>query len=116
MLLRHVLHDILEGVATVATAGDGVDGLRMARETRPDVVVSDVAMPRMDGLEMFRAMRADPLLADVPVVLLSGDPVSVRARLTGSDKVAVHPKPFDRDALVGTIREMAAPREDIGLF
>lgn len=106
MLLRHVLRDILEGTARTATAGDGREGLRVAQEFRPDIVISDVAMPRMDGIALFEALRSDPDLADIPVILLSGDPHSVRIRLSGSDNLSVQPKPFDRDQLIRTIHEL----------
>jgi two-component system, cell cycle sensor histidine kinase and response regulator CckA len=55
----------------VVTAADGASALRLAREHKPDVVVSDVLMPGMDGFQVCRAVRADPLLADIPVVLTS---------------------------------------------
>jgi two-component system cell cycle sensor histidine kinase/response regulator CckA len=55
----------------VVTAADGMSALRLAREHRPDVIVSDVLMLGMDGFQVCRAVRDDPLLADVPVVLTS---------------------------------------------
>jgi CheY-like chemotaxis protein len=55
----------------VEEVGDGEAALDQARRTVPDLVVSDIRMPRMDGVNLCRALRADPVLADVPVVLLS---------------------------------------------
>jgi CheY-like chemotaxis protein len=55
----------------VTEAQDGAAALDAARRTVPDVVVSDIRMPRMDGVRLSRALRADPVLADVPIVLLS---------------------------------------------
>jgi len=43
----------------VLTAEDGVEGLSLARRERPDLVISDVTMPRMNGLEFCRQIRAD---------------------------------------------------------
>lgn len=105
-LLRQVLTDILEGTAQVATAGNGHEGLRVARETLPDIIVSDVAMPRMNGLEFFDELRADPQLCHIPVVLLSGDAPGVSNRVAGFDRVSVQPKPFDRDILIQTIHDL----------
>jgi response regulator RpfG family c-di-GMP phosphodiesterase len=55
----------------VTTAADGDAALRAARAARPDVLVSDVLMPKLDGFELCRAVRADPDLRDVPVVLMT---------------------------------------------
>jgi PAS domain S-box-containing protein len=56
---------------SVLTAADGVYALEIARQNRPDIIVSDVMMPRMDGVELTRAIRADHLLKDTPVILVS---------------------------------------------
>lgn len=52
-------------------AHDGLEGLRKARESKPDLVISDVRMPEMDGFELCAALRADPVLHATPVVLLT---------------------------------------------
>lgn len=104
-LLRQILSEILEGSAHVTCAGDGLEALRLAQEIRPDVIVSDVAMPRMDGIEFVKTLRADATLAAIPVILLSGDPVSVSRRLGGCARLRVLPKPFDRNELVRNILE-----------
>lgn len=54
----------------VDTATNGTDALRMATELRPDVVLSDLAMPETDGLTLLRALREDR--PDCPVILLTG--------------------------------------------
>ena len=60
-----------EAGAVVEEAEDGLEALEAARRERPDVVLSDILMPRMDGLALCREMGRDPILADVPVILLS---------------------------------------------
>ena len=55
----------------VDEASDGEAALDRARTTVPDLVISDIRMPRLDGINLCRLLRADPILADVPVVLLS---------------------------------------------
>src|SRR5512140_3483392 len=52
-------------------AYDGLEGLRKARQSRPDLVISDVRMPEMNGFELCAALRADPALRATPVVLLT---------------------------------------------
>ena len=54
----------------VETAFDGTDALKKAAEFRPDVVLSDLAMPETDGLWLLRALKED--LPDCPVVFLTG--------------------------------------------
>jgi PAS domain S-box-containing protein len=55
----------------VTTAADGAEALQLARRSPPDVVVSDVFMPRLDGFAFCLALRKDPSLARIPVVLAS---------------------------------------------
>jgi PAS domain S-box-containing protein len=55
----------------VIVAEDGEEAMRLAAQRRPDVVVSDVLMPRMDGFGVCKAMRANPALSHVPIVLMS---------------------------------------------
>jgi PAS domain S-box-containing protein len=57
---------------TVYTAETGAEGLRVAREQPPDLVLMDVVLPDMDGLEVCRRIKADPALVDAYVILLSG--------------------------------------------
>ena len=59
-----------EGYAIVAATG-GRDGLRLARERRPDAIILDVIMPDLDGWAVLRALKADAELADIPVILVT---------------------------------------------
>lgn len=52
-------------------AKDGEEGLRLARTSRPDLVITDVRMPKMDGFELCAALRSDKELFSVPIVLLT---------------------------------------------
>ena len=56
---------------TVITAVDGRDGADRARAERPDVVVSDVMMPKMSGLELVAELKGDPETAGIPILLLT---------------------------------------------
>jgi two-component system phosphate regulon response regulator PhoB len=56
---------------SVVEATDGQAALEAARRTHPDVVLSDIRMPRLSGVRLCAVLRGDPLLGDVPVVLLS---------------------------------------------
>jgi two-component system alkaline phosphatase synthesis response regulator PhoP len=55
----------------VVIAGDGEEGLAMAREEQPDVVLLDVMMPKMNGLDVAAAMRSDATTEGIPIIMLS---------------------------------------------
>ena len=95
----------LEGVPSVA-AGDGEEGLRLARKFTPGVVFLDVIMPKMDGWAVLSALKADPRLADVPVVMVSMSPGRDMGFLLGASEFVS--KPVDNDRLLALIRKYAA--------
>jgi len=59
-----------EGLRVVAAA-DGEEGLRLAKELRPDAITLDVLMPGMDGWSVLTALKADPALTDIPVIMVT---------------------------------------------
>ncbi len=70
--IRRLFAAALEGTGiVVAEAADGELALAMVREVQPDLVVLDIAMPRMDGLAVCRALKSDPSTSRIPVWLLS---------------------------------------------
>ena len=83
-----------------APAGDV--GLRLARETRPDVITLDVQMPGLDGWSVLTALKADPAVADIPVVMLTIlDDRNVGFALGASEYLT---KPIDRSLLLPVLR------------
>lgn len=60
----------LDGHRT-SRATDGAEGLRLAREERPDLIILDVMMPEMDGLEVARRIRLDEALRGTPIIMLT---------------------------------------------
>ena len=78
----------------VTEAPTGYRALEEARERRPDVVVTDIAMPGMNGLELSRTLRQDRSTCDVPIIAVSGD-ASERAREAGCNVVLEKPCPPD---------------------
>src|SRR5436190_18160755 len=56
----------------IATAGDGQEGLIRAKQSHPDLIITDVVMPDMDGWAFVKHLRADPMFAFTPVILLTG--------------------------------------------
>ncbi|MFP3712395.1 response regulator [Puerhibacterium sp. TATVAM-FAB25] len=80
----------------VSTAGDGAEGMELARRVQPDAILLDVMMPVLDGPTVLGRMRAVEALRDVPVVFLTAK-VGAQdiSRLDGLGAVAVFTKPFD---------------------
>jgi CheY-like chemotaxis protein len=81
---------------SVLDASDGARGLELALERQPDLILLDVAMPRMDGFEVCRAIRADPRTASIPVLFYTasvvGDLVTQIEKVGGSGVLV---KPMD---------------------
>jgi len=101
-----VVHDLLkrflerEGYS-VFGAMNGKDGIRMAKEFRPDVITLDVMMPEMDGWAVLSALRADPEVWDIPVVMLTMvDNKNLGFSLGASDYLT---KPINREQLNRTL-------------
>ncbi|MBN8231253.1 response regulator [Corallococcus macrosporus] len=115
--LRTYITGLLAGVVTVETAEDGMAALQAIRERPPDLVVSDVMMPRLGGFGLLRELRADPRLRAIPFILLSaraGEEASVEGLEAGADDYLV--KPFSARELSARVRtqlEMARVRRDV---
>ena len=86
----------------VITAGDGLEGLRLAREARPDLIVLDLMLPALDGLEVCRMVREE---SAVPIIILTAR-VEEEDRLVGLDLGADDyvPKPFSPRELAARVR------------
>lgn len=84
------------------TACGGAEGLRLFRESAPDVVVSDLHMPDMSGLEMLRLIRAD--YPDARVIILSGEADEAeRTALIDAGALCVLRKPIGMDGIIAAI-------------
>ncbi|HWP75773.1 MAG TPA: response regulator, partial [Methylomirabilota bacterium] len=87
----------------VVTAAGGEEGLRLARELRPDAITLDVMMPGMDGWAVLSALKADAGVADIPVVMLTiVDDKNLGYALGASDYLT---KPIDRERLVKVLTQ-----------
>ena len=91
----------------VETASDGEEGLRMAEDFRPDLIICDYQMPIMDGLAMCRRLHADASLKMVPIVLLTSREFAMdEGKLAGTNVRAVRDKPFSPRAIVKLVEEL----------
>jgi CheY-like chemotaxis protein len=91
-----------EGFRVVLAPG-GEEGLRLAREVRPDAITLDVMMPGMDGWAVLSALKADPGVADIPVVMLTiVDDRNLGYALGAAEYLT---KPIDRERLVTVLEK-----------
>ena len=93
----------------VVSAVDGADGVEKAKAERPDIVVSDVMMPKMNGLQLATAIKADDATRHIPVVLLSAKAqvADIRAGLdAGADDYVT--KPFEPLDLIDRVNKLLA--------
>lgn len=110
--LRSCITAMLAGNYQVLEAGDGKEGLEIAFEFIPDLIISDIMMPEMNGLEMCNKLKSDFRTSHVPVILLTA-----RAEWTdqteglesgANDYVT---KPFNAEALMLRVRNILRQRE-----
>lgn len=92
---------------TVLTAADGIAALRIAVSERPDVVLTDMDMPRLTGLELCQAIRGHHEIADMPVAILSGRLMPGDTEVAAAGLCATMLKPFTNSELVSTVRMLA---------
>lgn len=91
--VRSMLVTILNGNGLSAlSAVDGEEGLTMIRSLRPDLVISDIGMPRMGGIPLMQAIREEGQLAEVPWILMS--PASRREEALAAGCEFFLSKPF----------------------
>lgn len=73
MLIRHTVCRFLEQRGfSVASAANGVEAMQILSSVLPDLIVTDLMMPKMTGSELISAVKANPRMARIPVVVLAG--------------------------------------------
>jgi DNA-binding response OmpR family regulator len=93
----------------VLSAGDGREGVERARRDRPDLVLSDIMMPRVDGLQLLRQLKGDPATRSLPVILLSAKAQNAEVQQgldLGADDYVT--KPFDPLELIDRVNAVLA--------
>jgi PAS domain S-box-containing protein len=103
--MRRYLERTISAHWRVEVAEDGLVALAKARRNPPDLVLSDIMMPKLDGIALLRELRADPRTGTVPIVVLSaraGEEAALAGLGTGADDYLV--KPFSARELITRIR------------
>ena len=105
--MRRFIADALATEHHVRAVADGEQALAAARRAPPDLVVTDLMMPRLGGDQLVDALRADPVLASVPVLVLSAkDDQALRTRLLEARVQDYVTKPFSAQELRARVRNL----------
>jgi len=99
----------------VETANNGAQALAKIRDSRPDLVVSDVMMPEMDGFELLANIRRDPMLMELPVIMLTAkaqDRDVMDGYKTGADMYLT--KPFNPAELIAFSKRILSSHREGG--
>jgi len=109
---RSFLQNELSEKYNILVAVNGKEGLEMAREHQPDLVITDVMMPEMSGTELCRLLKNDIQISHIPVILLTAkasDNAQIEGFEAGAD--AYITKPFNMDILLLRIRHLIEQQE-----
>lgn len=107
----HILHvvrlKLINAGYEVVTAGDGEEGLELALERLPDLVITDYQMPHLNGLELSRKLKAEGRTAYVPVLMLTARGASLsEEEMRGTNIAGVLSKPFSPREVLARVREL----------
>ena len=109
--VRLYLIDLLKSDYIIFEAGNGKEGINIAKEKMPDLILSDVMMPEMDGMEFCRRIKTDWLTSHIPVILLtakaSGES-KIQGLETGADDYLT--KPFSSKELFVRVKNLLEQR------
>ena len=129
--MRRFIAEVLSSEYRVVTAADGLEGLSSVAAERPDLVVTDLMMPKLGGDELVRRMRANKELTQLPVLVLSARADDeLRLKLLAESVQDYLVKPFSAGELRARVRnletmkqtrdllqqELASQTEDVGLL
>ena len=100
--------DVLQAKGyTTLEAVTGEEGVRLAKEKKPDLVLMDIQLPGISGIEALRQLRADPLTAKVPVVALTASVTPTdRSQITQAGFDAFLGKPINLKEFLETVRRL----------
>ncbi|PKP56252.1 hypothetical protein CVT91_13605, partial [Candidatus Atribacteria bacterium HGW-Atribacteria-1] len=106
---RYLLQKLLKGHNyTVETASNGIEALEIARKKPPDMIITDVLMPKMDGFQLCRELKRDETLKDIPVLFYSATYTDKESQKLALDSGAVEYilKPQEPDVFIKMINKI----------
>ncbi|MEA5507390.1 CHASE2 domain-containing protein [Halotia wernerae UHCC 0503] len=105
---RLILTSLLQEIGCrVQEASDGKQGLQLATESKPDMILLDLAMPNMDGFEFMVHLQANPQTHNIPIIVSSANVFeSNRQQSLQAGAAAFIPKPLQRDELLNALRSL----------
>lgn len=112
--VRQYVKEYLEKYFYIVEADNGMDALELALQKYPDLVLSDIMMPKMDGLELCKRIKEDIQLEHIPVVLMTAKSMVEHIKegfSVGADDYIV--KPFNIEILVTRLQNMLLSREKL---
>jgi len=112
--LRKYICEFLEKDYAIRESGDGEMGYNAAMEIIPDLVISDIMMPKMDGIKLCRMLKQDVRTSHVPVILLTaraGTDSKIKGLETGADDYIT--KPFDARELFVRVKNLIEQRRQL---
>jgi len=110
-LNRDLIVQLLEDDYEILTAADGAEGIRLAEQERPDLILMDLSLPVIDGWEATRRIKANEALKRVPIIALTAHAMrgdEEKARQSGCDDYLS--KPLDEDLLFEKIARFLGRR------
>jgi len=102
-------HFLQEAGFEVIFATDGHEALKLARARRPDIVITEVLVPKLDGLSLCRQLKLDPLTHRISVLVFSILASSSRAAEAGADAFLM--KPLSEQRLLSTVTSLIEKRQ-----
>lgn len=112
--LRKYVAQLFAGSFTILEAANGEDGLKMAKDYLPDVIISDITMQGLSGLEVCKAVKGTAALSHIPVILLTATTAS-ESQLQGIESGADDyiTKPFEKELLKARVLGMLRKRNTL---
>ncbi|MCB1192682.1 MAG: response regulator [Leptospiraceae bacterium] len=111
--IRENIIDILDEYV-IYNANDGIEGIQIAKEKIPDLIISDIMLPKKDGYEVLEALRQEPLTSTIPVIFLTAksEPSDLRKAMNlGAEDFIT--KPFDIEELIRIVKLRLKRKDEI---
>ena len=112
--IREVIHSVFEGNYTVLKAEDGTEGLYLAQNMLPDIIISDINMPGISGIEICKALKNNELTSHIPILLITsqqGDAIEKESFDSGANDFIE--KPFNPFSLKQKVQALLDYRNHI---